>query len=84
MSTTGTLFSEWRVADRQASNLERELTRAWLRALEGRGEPPSDKDRDTARRLRETADDLFQLSMGEFAARARALGTDRGSQASLF
>lgn len=84
MPTTGPLLDAWRTADREAHALERELTRAWLRALEGRGPVPPDEHRRAARKLRETADDLFQLAMAEFARRARGDGSDRGSQASLF
>lgn len=73
MPATGTLFNEWRTADREAHKLERALTAASLAALEGRGEIPSEQQRRSARKLRETADDLFRLAMDEFATRAREL-----------
>jgi len=66
------LFNEWRAADRKAHDVEQALTRASLAALEGRGEPPSVRERERAHRLRHTADDLFQLAMAEMKARAEA------------
>jgi hypothetical protein len=66
------LFNKWRAADRKAHDLEQALTRASLRALEGRGEPPSAQERAQAHKLRHTADDLFQLAMEEMKARASA------------
>ena len=66
------LFNEWRAADRKAHAMEQELTRASLRALEGRGEPPSAQERALAHKLRHTADELFQLAMQEMKARTGA------------
>lgn len=66
------LFNEWRAADRKAHALEQALTRASLLALEGRGEPPSARDRAQAQKLRHIAHDLFQLAMAEVKARATA------------
>ncbi len=82
-AATDTLFEEGRAADREAHKLERALLQASLQALDSRGPLPSDEQRQAARRLRKTADDLFQRSMDQFAARARANGTDGGSRAGL-
>ncbi len=72
-SSNENLFSEWRTADRKAHLLERALSKASLRALEGHGEAPSSQDRAKAHQLRETADDLFRLAMDEMKSRATAL-----------
>lgn len=64
------LFSEWRVADRQARLLEQALALTSLAALDGKSEPPSQREIDAARRLRETANDLFDVAMAEMAGRA--------------
>jgi hypothetical protein len=66
------LFKEWRVADRQAHALERSLSKSFLDALQGRGDPPSVDDRVRARRMRQMADDLFQVAMADLKARAGA------------
>ena len=60
----------WR--DRNAHAAEQEVVRASLRALEGAGAMPSQKDRDEAHKLRQTANDLFTLAMDEMKKRARA------------
>jgi hypothetical protein len=72
MSNPGDLFQEWRTADRAAHALEQALTRASMAALERHGEAPSESERDTARKMRATADDLFQLAMAEMKSRADA------------
>lgn len=82
-AATDALLEQWRTADREAHKVEQALLQASLRALEGRAPVPSDEQREAARRLRRTADDLFQRSMDEFAALARAKGTDRGWQPGL-
>lgn len=64
------VFNEWRTADRQAHALEQALSLASLSALQGQGPAPVPEDRDKARKLRQTADDLFQIAMAEMAARA--------------
>ena len=66
------LFKEWRVADRQAHALERVLSKSFLDALQGRGNPPSADERAQARKMRQTADDLFQVAMADLKARAEA------------
>jgi hypothetical protein len=72
MSNPSDLFQEWRAADRAAHALEQALTRASLAALDGRGEGPSEGDRDRSRKLRSTADDLFRMAMDEMRAKADA------------
>jgi hypothetical protein len=64
------VFKEWRTADQQAHALEQAVSRAFLGALEGRGESPSAEQRDQARALRQTADKLFELAMAEMKNRA--------------
>ena len=73
MSSTD-LFQEWRVANRVASTAERAMLDAFFRALDGKGEPPSQAEAQRVRRLRAAADELFQLAMaqlGELAVMAR-------------
>jgi hypothetical protein len=65
------LFQEWRVADRNARAIEHALSRASLSALDGKAEPPSAEERERAKKLRETADDLFQLAMADMQLRAK-------------
>ncbi len=64
------VFNEWRTADRQAHLLEQALSLASLNALQGKGPAPAAQDRERARKLRQSADDLFQHAMAELAARA--------------
>lgn len=66
------LFQEWRAADRAAHAMELMLTRASLKALDGRGPAPTKEDQDKAHQLRVTAHDLFELAMAEMKARAEA------------
>jgi hypothetical protein len=76
MSSTD-LFQEWRVANRVATTAERAVLNASIRALDGQGEPPSQAEAQRVRRLRATADELFQLAMaqlGELAVIARSGG----------
>lgn len=73
-SSSTDLFQEWRVANRIANTAERATLNASIRALEGKGEPPSQAEVQRVRRLRATADDLFQQAMaqlGELAVMAR-------------
>ena len=70
------VFHEWRAADREAHSQERSMTKASLRALEGKGEAPSDDEREKARTLRQSADALFQRAMHEFKLRVARI---RGS-----
>ena len=70
------VFHEWRAADREAHSQERAMTRASLRALEGKGEAPSNDEREKARTLRQSADGLFQRAMHEFKLRVARI---RGS-----
>ncbi len=70
------VFHEWRAADREAHSQERAMTKASLRALEGKGEAPSDDEREKARTLRQSADALFQRAMHEFKLRVARI---RGS-----
>jgi hypothetical protein len=70
------VFHEWRAADRQAHAQERAMTKASLSALEGKGEAPSDDEREKARTLRQRADALFQRAMREFKQRVARI---RGS-----
>jgi hypothetical protein len=67
------LFSEWRAADRQARLLEHAIVMAALAAFDGKGEPPSPAQIEAAHRLRETANDLFDVAMAEMASRAERL-----------
>lgn len=67
------LFSEWRTADRQARLLEQAIALAWLAALDGKGEAPSPEQVATVHRLREVANDLFNVAMAEMANRADSL-----------
>jgi hypothetical protein len=60
------VFHDWRAADREAHSRERALTKASLRALEGKGAAPSEDEREKARTLRQSADALFQRAMQEF------------------
>lgn len=69
-NSTDNVFNEWRTADRQAHELEQVLSKASLKALQGEGDAPSPEERDRARRLRQTADDLFHLAMAEMKARS--------------
>lgn len=66
MTRATTMFNRWRAADQEAHKVERALTVAWLAALDGRGAPPSEEQREHARRLHEAADALFHLAMAEF------------------
>jgi hypothetical protein len=73
-SSSTDLFQEWRVASRIATTAERAMLNASIRALDGKGEPPSQAEAQRVRRLRATADDLFQQAMtqlGELAVMAR-------------
>lgn len=65
------LFQEWRVADRNARAIDHALTRTSLNAVEGKAQPPSAEERARAKKLRETADDLFQLAMADMTLRAK-------------
>jgi hypothetical protein len=76
-STSTDLFQEWRVAHRAATAAEKAMLNASIRALEGKGEPPSQAEAQAIRRLRAVADDLFQQAMaqmGEMAVMARTAG----------
>ena len=66
-------FQEWRVADRAASAAERLVVAASLAAISEKGVPPSPPEIAYAKRLRAIANDLFAVSMAEFAARAAAI-----------
>ena len=73
-SSSTDLFQEWRVANRIATTAERSMLNASIRALDGKGEPPSQAEAQRVRSLRATADDLFQHAMaqlGELAVMAR-------------
>ena len=76
MLDDNSVFHEWRAADRQAQSQEQAITKASLRALEGKGEAPSDDEREKARTLRQRADALFQRAMREFKLRVARI---RGS-----
>jgi hypothetical protein len=64
------LFQEWRVANRVATTAERQMFNASIRALDGKGEPPSQAEGQRVRSLRATADDLFQLAMAQLGEQA--------------
>lgn len=67
-------FQEWRVANRVATAAEKVMLNASILALDGKGLPPSQAEAQTVRRLRATADELFQQAMaqmGELAVMAR-------------
>jgi hypothetical protein len=75
--TSTDLFHEWRAANRIAAAAEKAMLKDSIRALEGKGEPPSPADACRLKRLRADADDLFQLAMaqmGELALMARSGG----------
>ncbi len=75
--TSTDLFHEWRAANRMAAAAEKAMLNASIRALEGKGEPPSSADACRLKRLRADADALFQLAMaqmGELALMARSGG----------
>ena len=63
-------FQEWRVADRRASAAERLVLQASMRAIEGTSVGPTDAAIAAAQRLRAVANDIFAVSMAEFAAKA--------------
>ena len=69
-NVTKNVFNEWRIADGQAHELEQRLSNASLKALQGEGEAPAPQERDRARKLRQTADDLFHRAMAEMTKRA--------------
>ena len=52
--------------------MELMLTRASLRALDGRGPAPTQEEQEKARQLRATAHDLFEMAMAEMKAKAEA------------
>ena len=70
----GDLFKEWRTADSTAHALEQGHVRAAMAALNGFGEPPTETERQNARNLRTTADDLFHLAMAEMKFRSDSKG----------
>jgi hypothetical protein len=60
MGDTGDLFQEWRTADRNAYPLEQSILRASMSAIESSSaEMPISEERDKAKRMRATANDLF-------------------------
>lgn len=62
------------MANRIATTAERTMLDASIRALDGKGEPPTPSEAQRVKRLRAAADDLFQLAMaqmGEMAVMAR-------------
>jgi hypothetical protein len=67
------LLSEWRTADRQARLLEQSIAVAWLAVLDGNGEPPPPEQIAAVHRMREVANDLFNVAMTEMASRAAEL-----------
>lgn len=74
LSSSTDLFQEWRIANRIATTAEKAMLNASIRALDGQGEPPSQLEAQRVKRLRATADDLFQRAMaqmGEMAMMAR-------------
>jgi hypothetical protein len=77
LSTSTDLFQAWRVANRAATAAEKDMLNASILALDGKGEPPSQAEALRVKRLRATADDLFQLAMAqmaELAVMARTAG----------
>lgn len=70
LSTSTDLFQEWRVAHRAATAAEKDMLNASILALDGKGEPPSQAEALRVRRLRATADNLFQLAMAQMAEMA--------------
>ena len=62
MRTTD-LFGSWRLADRAAMAATNFTVEKSMRALEGRGEPPSREEADAVKRLRSAADHQFLLAM---------------------
>lgn len=77
LSSSTDLFQEWRVANRIATAAERAMLNASIQALDGKGEPPSPSEAQRVKRLRATADNLFQLAMaqmGEMAVMAKRGG----------
>ena len=59
------LFQQWRDADRQAYGLEKSLMERSLQSLDGLCARPLQEERDSARRSRDSANDLFHLAMAE-------------------
>ncbi len=64
------LFQQWRTADRAAHAMEQLITRASLRALDGRGPAPSREEHDKVHKLQRKANDLFELAMADMRNRA--------------
>lgn len=62
MPTTD-LFSRWRLADQAAMAATKFTVEKSMRALAGRGDPPSSAETAAARRLRLLADHHFLLAM---------------------
>lgn len=62
------LFAEWRVAARAASAAERAVSDAYRRFFQGVGDPPATDKIADAKRMRETADDLFIVAMGQMTS----------------
>ena len=63
-------FQEWRVADRRASVAEKLILQTSMRAIEEGSALPTAAAIAAAKRLRAVANDLFDVSMAEFTAKA--------------
>jgi hypothetical protein len=57
------LFDKWREADAAARTAEKGVFTASLKALDGKGGPPSIDDRERARRLRAAADAMLHTAL---------------------
>lgn len=67
------IFSEWRLANKLASQAEAVVIDGLMRMLNKQGAEPTEQEVATAKRLRGVANDLFEVAMKEMADRARAL-----------
>jgi hypothetical protein len=57
------LFQDWRKAHEAATAAEKAMADRSILALEGQGEPPSATEAQQAKRLRASANDVFERAM---------------------
>jgi hypothetical protein len=72
MPSKDLIFREWRAATRAAHLKEQALARGFLDALADNGAWPTLEARADAKKLRELADDLFQVAMAQIEEHADA------------
>src|SRR5688572_14863379 len=70
--STSTLFQQWCAADRAASELERQILKSSMRAIDALEPVPSREQHDEAHALRAKARHLFLLMMKEMEANSDA------------